>query len=234
MKTIKILGVTVSNTSEKEALEFIIRSLEKKGKKVKIFTPNPEIIMAAHKDHDFKKVVNTAHLALPDGIGVVWAAGALGKQLQTRVTGVDFMETLCREAAKRGFTVGFLGGKPKIAEKAAECLLQKYPSLKIAFTGSQWKSGKAIDILFVAFGWSKQERWIDKNLPKIPVKVAMGVGGSFDYISGVVPRAPKFVRSLGLEWLFRLIRQPWRFRRQLVLPKFFFLVLKEKFFPNGF
>lgn len=282
MTTIKILGVKVNNITEKEALEFIIKGLEQKGRIIKIFTPNPEIIMAALKDEGFKRVLNTADVALADGVGLLWAAKMLGKQLQKRIAGVDFMEMLCKEASKRGLTVGFLGGRPKIAERTAECLLRRYPSLKVVFAGEEWLGAEAgnalrsvrnfsrqqlqsppvdkhsllsknadiekfvppratgsprlnesIDILFVAFGFPKQEQWIYENLPKIPVGVAMAVGGSFDYMSGAVPRAPLLVRKLGFEWLFRLIREPWRIHRQLALIAFVLLVLKEKFSRGG-
>ena len=241
MGTIKILGVNISNTTKEEGLEFIVRGLDKRDKKLSIFTPNPEIIVAAQKDEAFKKIINTADLALADGIGVIVAGQMLGKPLKTRITGVDFMLALVETAVKRGLAVGLLGGGPKIAERTAECLLRKHPSLKIIFAGEEWlfaspASGSPrlnIDILFVALGYPKQERWIYENLPKIPVRVAMAVGGSFDYISGEVPQAPLFMRNLGLEWLFRLIVQPWRIRRQLALADFIYEVLKTRFSRNG-
>ena len=235
-----LLGVGISDVTKNQALEFIITSLEKRAKKVSIFTPNPEIIMAALKDDSFKKVVNTASLALPDGVGVLWAGKLLGEPFQSRITGVDFMLELCKEAAKRGFTIGLFGGGKQIAERAAECLLAKYPSLKISYVsdgGDKIQNTKYkipnTDILFVALGFPKQEKWIYENLPRIPVQVAMTVGGAFDYISGAVPRAPLFVRNLGLEWFFRLLIQPWRLRRQLVLFKFIFLVLRNRLFSTS-
>ncbi len=236
MEAIKILGVKVNNTTKEEALEFIKKGLKKRGKKIKIFTPNPEIIVFANNNKWFKTILNACDLALPDAIGVIWAAKLLGKNFKERIAGADFMEMLCQEAEKRGFTVGLLGGGAKIAEKTAECLLQKYPKLKIVFASSEWayQSDKTnIDILFVALGFPKQEQWIDENLPKIPVRAAMAVGGSFDYISGAVPRAPLFIRKVGFEWLFRLIIQPWRLKRQLALLRFVLLVLKERFSLKG-
>ena len=254
MVTIKILGVEVTDATKEEALEFIVKGLEKHGKKLSIFTPNPEIIMHSTRDERFKQILNSADLALADGVGVKLAGRLLGKPLKERITGVDFMLALCERAAKEGFTVGLMGGGPKIAERTAECLLQKYPKLKIVYVAEEWRKDgfvragevrsmkyevreekiqNSIDILFVALGYPKQEEWIYENLPKIPVKVAMVVGGSFDYISGAISRAPLFVRNAGLEWLFRLLRQPWRIRRQLALAKFFFLVLKERFFPQN-
>ena len=262
MKKKQILGVGVSDAKIEEALEFIVTSLQEKQKKRIIFTPNPEIIVAAQKDKAFKDILNEADLALADGVGVMWAGNMLGKPFKARITGVDFMIKLCDEASRRGFTVGLMGGGPKIAVQAAECLLWKYPRLKITFASegipiAEAKSGvssikyqvssikkqesskihntkyiiPATDIIFVALGFPKQEKWIHENLDMIPVRVAMAVGGSFDYISGAVPRAPLLIRRLGLEWLFRLLIQPWRIKRQLALIEFLLLVLKEKFSP---
>jgi N-acetylglucosaminyldiphosphoundecaprenol N-acetyl-beta-D-mannosaminyltransferase len=128
--------------------------------------------------------------------------------------------------------VGFLGAGPHVAGLTAECLREKYPGLKINFTETEWNFEKEYpktDILFVAFGSPKQEIWIAENLSRLPVKVAIGVGGAFDFVSGKVKRAPVFARKLGLEWLFRLIIEPWRIKRQTRLIKFIFLVCKEKF-----
>jgi N-acetylglucosaminyldiphosphoundecaprenol N-acetyl-beta-D-mannosaminyltransferase len=169
---------------------------------------------------------------------VVWAAKFLGKHLDDRFSGVDFMEKLCEKLAKRIETVGFLGGMPGVAVKTADCLKKRYPDLNVVFVDSEWHNReysryilgkkKEIDVLFVAFGSPKQEKWIYDNLSYLPVKMAVGVGGAFDFISGRVPRAPLFVRKAGLEWLFRLAIQPWRIKRQLALLEFVFLVFKEK------
>lgn len=244
----EILGVSITIASPEQILEFITRSLELEDKKVMITTPNPEIIVAAHNNPTFKKILNSAELALPDGVGLVWAARLLGKEIHTRITGADFVETLCEKLSKRTVAIGLLGGREGVAEKTAECLKQKYPGLKVSFALEEWpeeknsrltsknknyyKYAKAFppcDILFVAYGAPRQEEWIYENLPHIQVKVAMTVGGTFDYISGSVSRAPRALRSLGLEWLYRLIIQPWRWKRQLALIEFIFLVLQEKF-----
>lgn len=154
-----------------------------------------------------------------------------------RVSGTDLMDALCRVAVEKGFVVSFLGGGKGVAEKTAECLKKKYPGLKVVFAESggevdvdgQWSGSNftipPVDILFVAFGHIKQEKWIANNLRIIPVKIAMGVGGAFDYLSGSVPRAPKWIRELGFEWLFRLAVQPWRIKRQLVLLKYLWLII---------
>lgn len=227
-----ILGVGFNNLSENLVLEYIIKSIKNSSKKYYVVTPNPELLVIAHDNPKYKKVLNDAKLALPDGIGIVLASKLLRKGIKERITGVDLVEKLCMRVAEKPITVGFLGGRPGVADKTAECLRKKYPKLKVNFIGEEWSrltQTANIDILFVAFGSPKQELWISENLEKLPVKVAIGVGGSFDFISGRVSRAPVWVRSIGLEWLFRLIIQPWRIKRHLRLIKFTFLVVKEKF-----
>lgn len=221
-----LFGVGVTNATKEDILKYIITSLGKKGERYYIVTPNPEILVYATKHPSFASILNNARLALPDGIGLVWAGKILGKKFKERVTGVDLMENLCLEVSKKPITVGFLGGGPKIAERASECLRQKYPGLKVVFAAPEWEE-RAVDVLFVALGFPKQEEWMAKNMGKVPVKVMMGVGGAFDYLSGRVPRAPLPIRLIGFEWLFRLIIQPWRIKRQPALLEFIRLVLKE-------
>ncbi len=234
-----ILGIGITNAKEDEVLEYILLGLEKGRQKYFIVTPNPEILMLARNDTNYKKILNSAKIALPDGIGVMIAGKILNKELKERITGVDLVESLCRAVEEKPITVGFLGAGPAVAEQTAECLKRKLPSLKIVFAASGnpddktvslvKDSKKEIDILFVAFGSPKQEIWIYENLEKLPVKVVIGVGGAFDFISGKVKRAPFWIRKAGLEWLFRLINQPWRIKRQAALIKFIYLVLKERF-----
>jgi len=228
---ISMLGVGFTDASEQEVLEFIVTGLGKQQEKYYIVTPNPEILVIADKDPKYKSILNRAKLALPDGIGVMVGAQIEGKRLTQRIHGVDLMENLCKEASNQPITVGFLGAGPSVAEQTAECLKKRYPRLKVGLVASEWSEAlkdKKIDILFVAFGSPKQEIWIAENLKTLPAKVVVGVGGAFDFVSGKVPRAPKVLRSLGLEWLFRLIIQPWRIKRQLSLIEFVVLILKEK------
>lgn len=239
VETINILNVMISNVNYNDALEEAIKWLKKNDKNHYIVTPNPEIIVAAQKNIELRNILNRADLSLPDGIGLLWACNILGKPLKGRVTGVDFMMKLCESAAKNGFTIGLIGGRNGIAIKAADCLKKKCPQLQVVFAQEEWEKGSKsmihkfpIDILFVAYGAPKQEIWISTYLKDMPVKVAIGVGGAFDYFAGVLPRAPEWIQSLGLEWLFRLIRQPWRFKRQLALGKFVLLVLNEKLFSK--
>jgi N-acetylglucosaminyldiphosphoundecaprenol N-acetyl-beta-D-mannosaminyltransferase len=256
-----ILGVEITDRNRKNILEYVFKKLQD-NKKFYIVTPNPEIVVYANRHEDYKDLLNRAEIALPDGIGVLIAAKILGKPLKERITGVDFIEDVCRLSKDQPISIGFLGGKPKIAEKAAECLRQKYPWVNIVFAESEWPGNdlaldhrrgtkqnhtqkdaegvgvvqridprssafSTIDILFVALGAPRQEKWISENLRSLPVKAAMGVGGSLDYISGEVRRAPSWIRHVGFEWLFRLINQPWRWRRQLALLEFIYLSAKE-------
>jgi N-acetylglucosaminyldiphosphoundecaprenol N-acetyl-beta-D-mannosaminyltransferase len=266
-----ILGVGITNESKEKVLEEVI-ALIKKGEKFTIATPNPEILVYAKKHKPYQTLLNHAWIALPDGVGLLLAAKILGKPLNTRIAGVDFMENLCEFTAEKPLSMGFMGGEPGIAERAVECLREKYPWIRVAFVGKEWSesgfirqvkshqvinsssfakgfggtqssqdakledvrheelktASPTIDILFVAFGAPKQEEWIAKHLEHIPVTAAMGVGGSFDYLSGNVARAPKLVRTAGFEWLFRLISQPWRWKRQIALLEFVYLVIKER------
>lgn len=233
---ISLLGVDFTNATEAEILEFIYTGLQENIKKYYIVTPNPELLVIASKDKQYKNILNGAKLALVDGIGVMIAARFMGKHLKQRITGVDFVESLCGYISNRPITVSFLGGGPGVAEKASECLKKKYTGLKVSWVSTEWNDllvDKKTDILLVAFGSPKQERWIYENFDKLPSKITIGVGGAFDFISGNVPRAPKKIRSLGFEWAYRLIVQPWRIKRQFSLIKFVFLVMREKFINSS-
>ncbi|MBI2597091.1 WecB/TagA/CpsF family glycosyltransferase [Candidatus Daviesbacteria bacterium] len=246
-----VLGIKIDDVNINQAVEVVFGWLKEGGRRY-IVTPNPEIVVMAQKDQELKNILNNADLVIPDGVGL-----KIATDIVCNTPGIDLMEALIKLSNGKGFTTAFLGGKEGVAEKAAECLLRKYPNLKISFTGSggeinengeligedlrfkiydlrdknvhkslivNRKSLPKADLLFIGFGPPKQEKWIAKNLNKLPVKIAMVVGGSLDYLSGQVPRAPKFIRSLGLEWLFRLIIQPWRIRRQLALLKYLWLI----------
>ena len=249
----QILGVGVTNEKSSSILEYVLKNIEKNTKKYYITTPNPEIIVYATKNQHFRNILNEADLALCDGVGLTFAGKILKKPFVERVTGVDFMEELCKRVAKKPITVGFLGGRGRVAQLTAERLKQRFPDLSVVLAEAGnpdqktmelvkqkaehyaashhdtiGSGKKEIDILFVGFGFPKQEEWIYTYLPTLPVRYAMVVGGAFDYLSGSVPRAPKALRAVGLEWLFRLMVQPWRLKRQLALIEFILLVLKEK------
>ena len=219
-----VLGVKIDDISKTEATEIIARFLASKedafGKgKYYIVTPNPEIIVAAQEDPVLKQILNQADLAIPDGIGLKLVG------VNNRISGIDFMLSLVKLAANNGYSVGFVGGKGDVAQETANVLLKAYPTLHVTFFSEDLRSKVSkTDILFVGLGHGKQEKWIKQNLDQIPVKIAMVVGGSFDMISGKVRRAPQVVRNIGLEWLFRLIIQPWRIKRQFALIKYLWLL----------
>jgi N-acetylglucosaminyldiphosphoundecaprenol N-acetyl-beta-D-mannosaminyltransferase len=239
-----ILGVGITNDVVENILYDIYTGL-KIGKKFFIVTPNPEILVYANKHVSYKNILNTAEIALPDGVGVFIAGGLLGKAFKERIPGVDFIEELCKFSEENPMSMGFLGGGKGVAKRTADCLKKKYPWITIGFAGEEWPEGMEIgkmknkflapnsqsatlDILFVAYGFPKQEEWISEHLHKLPVICAMGVGGAFDYISGDVMRAPYMIRAIGFEWLFRLIRQPWRLKRQFALLQFVYFILQEQ------
>jgi N-acetylglucosaminyldiphosphoundecaprenol N-acetyl-beta-D-mannosaminyltransferase len=189
------------------------------------------MIVRANKDKEFKNILNNAQIALTDGMQLFRTASLLGAPLKERIIGTNFVENLCEKVSNRPITVGFLGGRPGVAEKASECLRQKYLGLKIAYAKSEWEeslSVKKVDILFVAFGFPKQEKWMAEYVGKIPVKVMMGVGGALDQIVDPTLRPPAIIHKAGLGWLYRLIREPWRMKRQIKLLEFIQLVEKEK------
>jgi N-acetylglucosaminyldiphosphoundecaprenol N-acetyl-beta-D-mannosaminyltransferase len=235
LRETKILDVYVTNELEKYILEYLFDRLKSGKNKTFIITPNPEMLIYASKHLDYRDKLNEADIALADGIGLFFAAGFKGEELRDRITGVDFIESICKEAKEKAISMGFLGGRDGIAELAVKRLKKKYPWRNTVFISEEWHDKAKIptmDILFVAFGVPKQEEWIYKNLDKIPVKAAMGVGGAFDYISGTVTRAPYVVRLLGFEWLFRLLKQPWRWKRQMAILEFILLVFKQKLTNN--
>ena len=246
--SVSVLGVKIHLTDMQSAVGSIF-NWENSNKQYQINTPNPEQIVLAQENEEFRLALNKGDLNIPDGTGLVWAINKLKAKSSMlkarkveRVGGVDLMTELCKEAAKRGKKVFLLGGKGGVAEKAAGELAKSLKLKAESHAGAEnikeeteKEREEAIkrinafqpDFLFVAYGAPYQEMWIAKNLPHLKVKVAMSVGGAFDYISGSVRRAPAWIRRAGFEWLYRLIRQPWRWKRQLEGLKFFRLILKD-------
>ncbi|MFZ4663214.1 MAG: WecB/TagA/CpsF family glycosyltransferase [Caldilineaceae bacterium] len=208
-----------------------------KSKIRQICTVNPEFIMTAQRDADFATVLRQADLCVPDGIGVLWAARRQGVALRERVTGSDGIYHICERAAQRGWRVFLLGAAEGVAEEAAQRLIALYPQLQVAgsYSGSpasaDWPTiterltAAQPHILFVAFGHPRQDLWIAHHQHELPGQVALGIGGAFDFVAGVTPRAPKWMQRWGIEWLYRLLQQPWRWRRMIVLPLFALRVL---------
>lgn len=237
--SVDILGVRVDNVSVSETLK-IIRGYVEEGTPHQIVTVNPEFVMQAQRNTAFHKVLDQADLALPDGYGLLWASRLLGTPLRERVTGADTLPLIAQMSARDGYSLFLLGAAPGVAERTAAILQQKNQGLQIAgtFPGSPEPSrddelvsrvtAAAPEILFVAYGAPQQDLWIHRNLARLDVPVCMGVGGAFDFIVGVTQRAPIWLRKRGLEWLHRLIHEPWRWRRMLALPEFVYGVLRQK------
>jgi N-acetylglucosaminyldiphosphoundecaprenol N-acetyl-beta-D-mannosaminyltransferase len=236
---IHILGVAVDDLTEAEALEQIAGFIEA-GVPHQIVTVNPEFVMEARRNGAFRRVLAAADRATPDGFGLLLVARWRGTPLRGRVTGVALVEGIAAAAAERGWSLFLLGAAPGVAERAAEVLKRVNPDLRIAgcYAGSPYPVDEATvrariaaarpDVLLVAYGHPAQDLWIARQQPLLRIPVAIGVGGVFDYLAGVVPRAPAWMRRAGLEWLYRLLRQPRRWRRILVaVPQFLWAALRE-------
>jgi N-acetylglucosaminyldiphosphoundecaprenol N-acetyl-beta-D-mannosaminyltransferase len=204
-----------------------------------VATVNPEFVIEARRNPAFREVLNNADLATPDGVGIVLAARLLGTPVKGRATGVAIVTRLAEMSAREGYSLFLLGAAPGVAEEAGRQLARRYPGVRIAggYAGSPHDldlpeivkriEAAQPDILLVAYGAPRQDLWIRHNRGVFAgsVKVAMGVGGVFDYLSGRVPLAPPLVRRLGFEWLYRLVKQPWRWRRILRVLWFGLLVV---------
>ena len=235
MKT-NVLGVQYDNVTMAEALD-TARALLQRPEASYCVTPNAEMAYEALHDESFRAILNEASLVLPDGAGVVLGAKILKTPLKEKVAGIDFAANLLGVLEETGGRLYLLGGKPGIAELAAENMKKTHPKLCICGTADGYfdteKEQRIIedinekkpDLLFVCLGFPKQELWIDTHKHELGAKVCMGIGGSLDVFAGTVKRAPVGFQKLGLEWLYRLIKQPSRFVRMLALPKFGFTVL---------
>lgn len=237
-KRIEILGLPVDAITYAEWLDLIEKWISRPNSQAHhVCTINPEFIMIAQRDVNFFNILSRADLCVPDGVGLIYAARYLGQPLPQRVTGSDGVPIIAERAAQKGWRLFFLGAAPGVAEKAADVLRQKYPGLQIVgtYSGSpapneedalvERVNASGADILFVAYGAPEQDKWIARNLPRLRVKMAMGVGGAFDFIAGIIPRAPLWMQRIGLEWLYRLYLQPRRIGRMMRLPLFALNVL---------
>ena len=239
--TSDICGVEVANLTEDEAISFIDRLVGAGGPHYAAVV-NAAKIVAASKDPVLKRTLLEADLVTADGMSIVWASRLLGQPLKQRVTGIDLFERLVERAAERGWSVYFLGAREESVSRMAEGFTKSRPTLRIAgwrngyFDPSQSESvAEAIraskaDLLFVAMGSPVQELWIASNLGRTGVSFAMGVGGSFDHVSGVARRAPGWMQRAGLEWLYRLIREPRRLWRRYLIGNavFVWLILWQR------
>ena len=231
---INILGVGFDNVTMEEALARGEKLLCTPGAHY-VVTPNPEIVETCRADAAANAAVNGADLVLPDGIGVVKGAAMLGTPLKEKTPGIEFAAGLMEKMAERGRSLYLLGAKPGVADMAAERLQKQYPGLKIAGTHDGYFKEDApvveairesgADCVFVCLGAPKQELWMARNGPATGAHLLCGLGGSLDVFAGNVKRAPMFFQKLGLEWFYRLIKEPKRIGRMMKLPKFLFAAI---------
>lgn len=231
MERIDVLGVGFDNVNMAEAVD-ICEGFLKGDKGNLIVTPNPEIVMRAKDDPEFKEIINQAELVIPDGIGIIKAGKILKTPLKERVAGYDLICNLLEKHSDGSATFYFFGAPPGNAEKAKEKMEQKYPNIKILGTHHGYykpeEEAEIIeeirklkpDILLAGLGFPKQEKTINKYKNEGFFKIGIGCGGSIDVLAGEVKRAPKLFINLHLEWFYRLLKEPTRYKRMLVLPKF--------------
>lgn len=232
---VNILGVKVDKITLLDALRQVETYLKEDSLHL-VVTANPEIIMRAGDDSQFAEILAQANLVTADGIGLIIGAKLLGQPLPERVTGVDLSTGLFQRAVTTGWKIYLLGAAPGVAKEAANNLRTQYRGLQIVgYHDGYFQDSEPVvaeinalkpDVLLVALGMGKQEKWIWENRDRLPVRVAIGVGGSLDVYAGRVKRAPELFQRLGLEWFYRLLKQPTRLGRMLKLPVFLLKVLK--------
>lgn len=237
-KTVEILGVHIDKITNAEALEKAVELVRTSGVSA-IYTPNPEIVMAAYEDPTFCEILNQADLCTPDGIGVVYASRILHDPVPERVAGFDLTCGLLERISKTGEGVFLFGAKPGVAEEAAENLRRKYPGLVVSGTHDGYFkdeeesaiveeiNASGAKLLLVCLGAPKQEKWIARNRDALQVNLCMGVGGTLDVFAGTAKRAPEIFIKCNLEWFYRMCKQPSRWRRFAALPKFIWMVKKH-------
>jgi N-acetylglucosaminyldiphosphoundecaprenol N-acetyl-beta-D-mannosaminyltransferase len=238
-----LLGIELPTDSREDVLEKIVKYIRNPHGSFIILSLNPEIFVTMQKNPEFKKVAVEAQIKILDGVGVVLAARSRGISVGPRLTGVDMMDTLIQRASAESLSVMLIGGLGNVAEKVVDCYRAQYPALNIfGFQGIkniQQPTEAELDklfsivadrkphIIFFAFGSPMQELFVEKYKKHFTGIVCAGVGGAFDFLSGMKPRAPHLIRTIGLEWAYRLVSEPWRWRRQLRLISFIYYVIKD-------
>ncbi len=237
--TVPIYGIPFSKLSMDETVSYLTDSIEQK-RQTHIITANPIMIMSAVESTDYYRMMRKADLIVPDGAGVVWAANYVGTPVTERVAGFDLLHRLMQIGEKRRWTAYLLGTSQEIIAAAAEKLQLQYPQVRIVgfrngFFGPEQDAEVVAairelspDMLFVARGADTQEPWIAKYKQELGVPLIMGVGGTFDIVAGRLKRAPVLFQKLRLEWFYRLLQEPKRLPRMLVLPKFVVKVMRDK------
>lgn len=239
MAKVNVLGMQFDKDTMAGFVTRITQSFQQ-GRGQFIVTANPEIVMYAREHPDFARLIaDRADLVTADGIGVVKAAGMLGTPLPERVTGYDLMHELLAWADTQGLTVALIGAKQAVNDAAVAQVKRQYPNVKVVFardgyfdltdeTVAPTVAASKPDLVFAALGFPKQEQFLARLQPQLPGAVMMGVGGSFDVLSGTVKRAPKWMQQAHIEWLYRLLKEPSRIGRMMVLPRFLLVVKKSQ------
>jgi N-acetylglucosaminyldiphosphoundecaprenol N-acetyl-beta-D-mannosaminyltransferase len=237
--TVSIYGVPVSKMNMRQTVEYLTQAIESRTPH-QVVTANPIILMTGLENPDFMRILRSAELVVPDGAGLVWAASYVGEPVAERVTGYDLLHELMKAGEEREWKVYLLGAAPEVISAAAAKLQESYPRIRLVgyrdgyFTDEQDMQviedivKRSPDILLVGRATNNQEPWIGKYKEKLGIPVMMGVGGSFDVLSGRLKRAPKLFQKLRLEWFYRLLQEPFRYKRMLVLPKFALKVIRDK------
>jgi N-acetylglucosaminyldiphosphoundecaprenol N-acetyl-beta-D-mannosaminyltransferase len=237
--TVKILGVKFDKLNFDEAYQRFTTFMMQDETKM-IFTPNSELVMMAQEDEAFRQILNEGDLTVPDGIGIILASRIHHLELTERIPGIDLMTKMLAYANRSNKSIYLFGAKPGVAEKAAQNIAAQYGNIKIVGVQDGYFDAREElrildrinevkpDILFTALGAPKQEKWIYKYRKLLNVKVAMGVGGAIDVWAGTAKRAPKLFQKLGLEWFYRLLKEPKRIGRMMLLPKFLIKVIFTK------
>lgn len=234
---IDVLGVKFDNLTMEEAAARALELMEQR-QSAYVVTPNPEIVWMCRKNTALKAAVDAADLVVPDGIGVIYGAEILARPLKQRLPGIDLADRVFAIMAERGLSVYLLGAKPGVAEKAGEAIAAAHPGIKICGTADGYFkenepviekiNAAAPDLLLVCLGAPKQEIWMYENRSRLKTGLMMGLGGVLDVYAGAVQRAPESWQKLGLEWLYRLIRQPARIKRMIKLPAFLFAAVWQR------
>lgn len=239
VETATILGVRFDAITQEQAVELAMQHIQTQEKGY-IVTPNAEIAYLCRDNQELTNTINKACLVLPDGVGIVYAARILKQPMQGKVAGIDFADALLARMAQQGKSVFFLGSKPGIALQAAEKLKKKHPGLTVkgccdGYFKQETQAVDAInaaggvDAVFVCLGAPKQEHFMAVHQSEINATLLCGLGGSLDVFAGSVQRAPDIFIRLGLEWFYRLLKEPQRIGRMMTLPKFMLTVIKTKF-----
>lgn len=237
MNQIEILGVAFDNVTMDEAVDRALSLMEARSAAY-VVTPNPEIVMSAREDPELALAIQNADMVLPDGVGVIYGGKILGTPLKEKVPGIDFASRVMERLSQRNGRVYLFGAKPGVAELAGENLQKQFPGLLIAGTCDGYFTDDAPiidaineakpDLLLVCLGSPKQELWMQSNAKRLNVGLMAGLGGSLDVFAGIVERAPERWQKLGMEWLYRLMKQPKRVGRMMKLPKFVLCAVKER------